>query len=138
MSRSKIVGRSLLAMYSELDTLCKSISSLEVNIQSVTVINKFGRPVERIDKEENDKHLSYNSEMFFMQFVLQISMGQDFDEQYGPINYHISERQNITMLTFPIYDHVLLVTAKKNISSISLAREIIHVIGAHRKQVMNS
>ncbi len=125
-------------MYSELDTLCESISSLEGNIQSVTVINKFGRPVERIESEENDKHLPYNSEMFFMQCVLQISMGQDFDEQYGPINYHISERQNLTMLTFPIYDHILLVTAKKNISPISLARKIVTIIDAHRKQAMNS
>lgn len=120
-------------MYSELDTLCESISNLESNIQSVIVINKFGRPVERIGREENDKHFSYNSEMFFMQCVLQISMGQDFDEQYGPINYHISERQNLIMLTFPIYDHVLLVTAKKNISPISLARKIICVIGSYRK-----
>ena len=124
-------------MYQELSTLCESISGLEGNIQSVTVINKFGRPVERIDREENDRHLPYNSEMFFMQCVLQISMGQDFDEQYGPINYHVSERQNLTMLTFPIYDHVLLVTTKKNTSPISLAREIVTIIDAYRKQAMN-
>lgn len=126
-----------MAMYPELNTLCESISSLDRSIQDVTIINKFGRPVERIDREKNENRLPYNSEMFFMQCVLQISMGQDFDEQYGPINYHVSERRNLTMLTFPIYDHVLLVTAQKNTSPISLAREIIHVIGAHRKQAVS-
>ena len=126
-----------MAMYQELNTLCESISSLENGIQSVTAINKFGRPVERVDSKENDLHLPYNSEMFYMQCVLQISMGRDFDEQYGPINYHASERQNLTMLTFPVYDHVLLVTTKKEISPISLAREIICLIDAHRKQATN-
>jgi hypothetical protein len=121
-------------MFSELDALCESISCLDKSIEDVTVINKFGRPVERIESEGNDKHLPHNSEMFFMQCVLQISMGHDFDEQYGPINYHISDRQNLTMLTFPIYDHILLVTAKKDTSPISLARKITCVIGTHRKQ----
>ncbi len=122
-------------MYSELDALCESISCLDSSIEAVAVINKFGRPVERIDREGNNKRLPRDSEMFFMQCVLQISMGNDFDEQYGPINYHISERQNLTMLTFPIYDHVLLVIVKKDTSPISLARKITCVIDTHRKQL---
>jgi hypothetical protein len=74
------------------------------------------------------------SEMFFMQCVLQVSMGRDFDEQYGPINYYISERDNLTMLTFPIDDHIILVTVNKNVSPISLARKIVNTINDHRKQ----
>jgi len=77
------------------------------------------------------------NEMLFMHCVLQISMSKDFDEQCGPINYHISERGNLTMLTFPIYDHVILVITKKSISPISLARKIVNVIESNKKQPTN-
>ncbi len=63
-----------------------------------------------------------------MQRVLEISMGKDYDSEYGPINYHLSERENLTMITFPMRDHVVLVTIKKNTSPISLAKKIVTII----------
>jgi len=60
-------------------------------------------------------------------------MGKDFDENYGPINYHISERTDLTMLTFPIDEHVIIVTANKKVSSITLARKVINSINEYKK-----
>ncbi|MDE1830530.1 MAG: hypothetical protein KGI25_09425 [Thaumarchaeota archaeon] len=66
----------------------------------------MGRPIERLSKPTHAEQFPEKvREMLFMQCVLQVSMGKDFDEHYGPINYHVSERANITMLTFPIGDH---------------------------------
>jgi hypothetical protein len=100
------------------------------------LINKHGRPVEKISRpilaEQNQDNLN---EMFFMQCVLQVSMGRDFDECYGPINYYISERANLTMLSFPLDDHVILVKANKNVSPIALARKIANMITGLRKQL---
>jgi len=67
-----------------------------------------------------------------MSCVLQVSMGRDFDENYGPINYHVSERKNLTMMTFPLDENVILVTTNKNISPVSLARNIVDLINEHR------
>lgn len=55
-------------------------------------------------------------------------MGQDFDENYGPINYHISERTHLTTLSFPFDKDVILVIVNKNISPITLARKIASII----------
>jgi hypothetical protein len=122
-----------------LDMLCNSIFDTNKNIQSVVVINKMGRPVEKIARPRFAKQFFDNlGEPFFMQSVLQISMGMDFDEHFGPINYHISDRESLTMLIFPIEDHVILVTINKNTGPISLARKIAGVIENHKKQLQDT
>ncbi|MGI0087780.1 MAG: hypothetical protein ACREBI_07440 [Nitrosotalea sp.] len=119
--------------YTEFDLLCDSILEVNSNIQSVAVINKLGRPVDRTFRPRYAKQFpDKTSEVLFMQCVLEISMGRDFDEQYGPINYHMSERANVTMLTFPIEDHVILVTANKSVSPISLAKKIVNIIREYK------
>lgn len=81
------------------------------------------------------KFPDHMNEHLLMQCVLQISMGRDFDEYYGPINYHISERANLTLLTFPVDESVILVMCNKNISPITLAKKVFCTIDEYRKQV---
>ncbi len=125
-----------MSFYSSLDTLCQSVLGLNKNIQSVSAINKMGRLVVDTTRPKfAHKVVERTSEHLLMQCVLQISMGRDFDEEYGPINYHISERANLTLLSFPLDDNVILVTANKNVSPISLAKKIVGTISDHRRQV---
>lgn len=74
------------------------------------------------------------NELFCMSCVLQVSMGKDFDENYSPINYHISERVNLTMITFLLDENVILITTDKSTSPITLSRKIVYTINDHRKQ----
>lgn len=125
-----------MTSYSSLDGLCESILTINRNIQSVSVISKMGRLVENSSRPEFAKKFpDTKNEHLLMQCVLQISMGRDFDEDYGPINYHISERANLTLLTLPVDDNVLLVTCNKNISPINLAKKVASTINDYRKQV---
>ncbi len=114
------------------DRLCDSILEVNNNIQSVVVINKSGRLADRSARPRYAKQFTDKNEILFMQCVLEISMGRDFDDQYGPINYHMSERANITMLTFPIDDHVIMVTTNKNVSPISLAKKIVSITNEYK------
>jgi hypothetical protein len=118
-----------------LEPLCDSILKLNKNIQSVAVLNNRGRAMEKISRPKfTEQFPDHLSELFCMNCVLQVSMGRDFDENYGPINYHISERTNLTMLTLPLDENVILITTNKNISPVSLARKIVDLINEHRKQ----
>ncbi|HJU14755.1 MAG TPA: hypothetical protein VJ792_09910 [Candidatus Nitrosotalea sp.] len=124
-----------MASYSSLDVLCSTILKINKNIQSVSIINKMGRLIEDASRPNfTRKFPEQISEHFLMQCVLQISMGRDFDEYYGPINYHISERAGLTMLTFPIDGNVLLVLCNKNLSPIMLAKRVVCSIDEYRKQ----
>lgn len=123
--------------YLNQNQLCSSILDINKNIQSVAIINKLGRALEKTSRPQYAKQFSDNmDEMLFMHCVLQVSLGTDFDEQFGTINYHISERTNMTMLTFPFDKDVILVTVNKKVSPISLARKISSLILNHRTRVV--
>ena len=117
----------------KLKELCNSISEIDKNIQSVVVINKNGRAIEKNNYEIANKIPKEKYEMFFMQRALEISMGRDFDDEYGQINYAFTERENLSLFSFPINDFIILVISKSNISPITMARKIINVITNYTK-----
>ena len=118
-----------------LESVCDSILRLNKSIQSVAIINNKGRAMEKISRPQFAKQFpDHLNELFCMSCVLQVSMGRDFDENYGPINYHMSERTSLTILTFPVKENVILVTTNKNISPITLARKIVTLINDHKEQ----
>lgn len=113
----------------EFDELCNNILDINTNIQSVSVINKHGRAVERKTSDDADPQVTGQKiEMFFMQCVLTISMGRDFDTEFGEIGYVHVDRKNLSMFSFPVLDHIVLVTSKAAISPISLAKDISDTI----------
>lgn len=115
--------------YVLLESLCDAIIKLNKSIQSVAVINNHGRVMEKFSRSKFTKQFpNHLNEYFCMSCVLQISMGKDFDENYGPINYHISERSNLTIITFPLDENMIIITTNKSTGPITLARKIIDVI----------
>lgn len=125
-----------MSLHESFDVLCWSIYNIDKNIKSVAVINNKGKIVEKILKPEfAEQFPDYFNELFCMHHVLQISMGRDFDDHHGPVNYHISERANLITLTFPLHKNIMLVTTSKNVSPITLARKITPLIEKHRQPV---
>ncbi|MGI0060604.1 MAG: hypothetical protein ACREBJ_12645, partial [Nitrosotalea sp.] len=57
-----------------------------------------------------------------------ISMGRDFDDEFGEIGYIHVDRKNLSMLSFPLFDNIVLVTSKAAMSPIALARKITAII----------
>ena len=116
-----------------IERLCNSILSINKNIQSVTIINKNGRPIENITRESTDIIPYKENEMLLMQCALTISMGRDFDEFFGQIGYTFVARKNLSMFSFPIENNILLVTSKANISPIAIARKIMAAINENNE-----
>ena|GEM_PF-1373969 len=117
------------------DKLCDTILGINGNIQSVSIINKHGRAVEyKVQGSTNFQAPEQKNEMFFMQCALTISMGRDFDEDFGEIGYIHTNRKNLSMFSFPLFDNIILVTSKAAIGPISLARKISVIIKRHRLQ----
>lgn len=121
----------------ELDKLCDTILAINKNIQSTVIINKNGRAVEQkirdgaLPQIPDRKH-----EMLLMQCALTVSMGRDFDEDYGPVGYAVIDRENTSMFSFPVEELIILVTSNKDISPISLAKKITNTIHEHRTKAL--
>ncbi len=117
-----------------LDELCNQILNIDNSIQTVTVIGKNGRPVEEASRlglnRTKEKH-----EMFFMSHALEISLGRDFDDQFGKVNYTFTSRDNLSVLSFPMEDSFLLVVYQSQVGPISLAMKIKSLIMSFQKLV---
>jgi len=61
-------------------------------------------------------------------------MGRDFDEDFGEIGYIHTNRKNLSMFSFPLFDNIILVTSKAAGGPISLARKISTIIKRYRLQ----
>lgn len=123
-------------MHAEFDNneLCKSIMILNKNIKSVVMIGKSGIILEKIVVKNSFTHaLNQRDDIRFMECVLDVSLGKEFDDLYGPIRYHHSERDDFIMFSFPFDEKVIIVSSTKNISPISLATKIGCIVMKYAK-----
>src|SRR5574338_221951 len=110
--------------------LCNDILCSNKNICDVVIIDKHGRPFEK--KSKTNVINEEKREMVFMERALEISMGRDFDDDFGKINYTFTERDNLSMFSFPMNEFIVLVTSKSNISPISVARKISSLLESYK------
>ncbi|PBO84894.1 MAG: hypothetical protein COA77_07335 [Thaumarchaeota archaeon] len=99
-------------VYLQLENKCQKLFSND-EIRFVGVINNMGnliaggfsKCVDLIETDEERRKL-------YMQMTLEISMRKDFDDTLGTINYITTNRSNVLMITIPLHDHVILISAK--------------------------
>ena len=85
---------------------------LENGIEFVGVIGKNGRLV---DCKKNQIDLSdEQNEMFFMSCQLEENLKQDFDDNFGKVQYTVTERENYRIVTIPQYPYTLLFVMDKH------------------------
>lgn len=108
-----------------LEDLCNSILCTSDNIQSVAIINKNGRAIEKKTRGNTDLLMpDQKNEIYFMQFALQISMARDFDNEFGPVSYTVTERENSKFVSIPSFPHIILAKMKKGIGHTALINKI--------------
>lgn len=89
---------------------CKSVIAQDEHVLFICAINKNGRI---IDMEKRDDSVlsalsKHESEIVFMQRILQVSMIRDLDEKLGKLSIAILERQYFTECLIPFYDGAIL------------------------------
>ncbi len=113
----------------ELDKFCKSILSVDRNVRSVAVLDKKGLVLYNISHPRfMQPSLERWNDIHYMECMFDISMGAKFDELYGPIRYHHSDKDNFTMFSFPYNKQVVIITSTKMISPIAFATKISNII----------
>ncbi len=109
-----------------LDKLCKRIVNSNSNIKSVKIFSESGSLLERVGFETITNTSNEDRKKNLERCLFDISLGE-LDDLYGPIQYHFSEG-NFATFTFPFNQHLVVVTTTKNVSPISLATKIAHII----------
>ena len=65
----------------------------------------------------------------FMELALRVSMRMEFDYTLGPVKYSASRREKVVMMSFPINNNVLMISATPSIDIEKLAKKVLKVIG---------
>ena len=97
-----------------LEISCKKLSKLD-DVRHVAVINRLGHMVAGdtkkgivplIDKEKLN--------MVYIQLQLDFQMRKELDEILGPIDYISSRRKKLLIISVPVKDYLIIITAKPN------------------------
>ena len=98
--------------YLQLENKCQELLKDDA-IRFVGVINHMGQLIsggfaEGVDLVETDE----KRRMLYIQMALEIAMRKEFDDTLGKINYIATNRNKVLMITIPMDDHVILISAE--------------------------
>ena len=110
------------------EKVCDEIKKLDSKIRFAGIINNKGRLIaggmkDGIKPFEDPK----KDEMLYMELALRIRMRREFDKELGPVKFSMSYR-DIVIMSFPLGEDVLFVTAEKEIDFYKIPFKILEII----------
>ena len=68
-------------------------------------------------------------QQIFRELASRISTRKKFDYSMGPVKYSASRREKLVMMSFPLKEMILMITAEPNVNIDRLAYKIIQILG---------
>ncbi len=113
----------------DFDTLCEKVFELDDKIRSVRAINNKGKLVAGgMRKGFTSLEDSKKDEMLFMELSLRVRMRHEFDAEFGPVEFSLSYRGKIILMSFPMDPNVLFVTTERQIDLNKIPFKILELI----------
>ncbi len=113
-----------------LEEVCQKIINLDSRVRSARIINNRGHLEaggmrDGLASLENQKQ----DEMLFMELALRVRMRHEFDKEFGEVNFSLSYRDKVIIMSFPLEnDDVLLVSSEKEIELGKIPFDILEII----------
>ena len=113
----------------DLDALCDKVFELDGVIRSCRVINNKGKLVAGgMRKGLTALEDARKDEMLFMELSLRVRMRHEFDVEFGTVEFSLSYRGKIILISFPMDPNVLFVTTEKKIDLNKIPFKILKLI----------
>ena len=117
------------------DLMCEEVFKIDNMIRSVRVINSNGkktaggmRPgLKALEDAKKD-------EMLFMELSLRVRMRHEFDEEFGPVEFSLSHRDKIILISYPMGENVLFITTERGLDLNKIPFEILEIIKKEHNQ----
>jgi uncharacterized protein DUF6659 len=114
----------------DFDKVCKKVMDLDPKIRFAGMINEKGRLFAG-GMKEGVKSLEdmRDDEMMYMQLVLRAKMRREFDQVLGAVEFALSYREKLIMMSFPMKDYVLLLSGEKGIDISKIPFKVLKILG---------
>ena len=114
------------------DMICNEIFELDEKIRSARIINGKGKLVaggmrQGLKSLEDAK----KDEMMFMELSLRVRMRHEFDEEFGKVEFSLSYREKVILMSFPIGENVLFVSSERQLDLGKIPFNILEIIKKH-------
>ncbi len=115
--------------YYQYEEKCQSLLK-EPEIRFAALINHMGNLVAG-GMKQGMKPLEDEADMrkLYMELILRVSTRKEFDYSLGPVEYSASRREKAVVMSFPIGNKVLLVSANTNVNIDDTAKKIKKLVG---------
>jgi len=115
--------------YYAYDQICQNLLK-ESEIRFAGLINPMGHLVAG-GMKEGLKPLENDADMrkLYMELILRVSTRQEFDQTLGVVDYSASRREKAVVMSFPIGNKVLLVSADTEVNIDDTAKKIKKIAG---------
>lgn len=113
----------------DFDKVCKKVMDLDPKIRFAGIINEKGRLFAG-GMKEGVKSLeeTRDDEMLYMQLVLRAKMRREFDKVLGSVEFALSYREKVIIMSFPMKDHVLLLSTEKEIDISEIPFKVLKIL----------
>ncbi|AJW71503.1 DUF6659 family protein [Nitrosopumilus adriaticus] len=109
-----------------LEKACQKVLELS-KVRFVGVLNPMGKKIAGGFKEGVTSFLpDKDNQKMYVQLMLEYMMRKDFDKQLGEIDYIVSRRSNLTMISIPTKEYLVLISCQRDAS----AQEIINHVNS--------
>ncbi len=102
----------------------------ESDIRFAGLINPMGHLIAG-GMKKGLKALEDDADMrkLYMELILRVSTRQEFDQTLGVVDYSASRREKAVLLSFPIGNKVLLISADANVNIDETAKKVKKIAG---------
>ena len=111
------------------EKLCDQIKNLDSKIRFAGVISEMGKIIAGGSKEGTKLLVDEREhEMLFMEVALRIRMRHEFNRQLGPVNFTISHRDKVVVMSMPFDDKIMYVSADKELNLSKVPFSILEIM----------
>ena len=108
------------------DELCERVKKVDPKVRFAGVINSKGRLVaggmvsskKRLGDRKGD-------EMLYMELALRVRMRREFDDDLGKVEFSMSFREKLIVMSFPMENDVLMVSMERKTQFEQIAFSIL-------------
>ena len=113
----------------DFEKFCKKVLDVDPKIRFAGAINEKGRLFaggmrEGLKSLEDSK----DDEMLYMELVLRAKMRREFDKVLGPVQFAMSYREKVIIMSFPVKEYVLLLSTEKGIDFSDIPFKILKLL----------
>jgi hypothetical protein len=120
-------------------SLCERIIKLDRSIRFVGIVNNRGEVIEGGFKQGVEPLLNGNDEQqMYIHSLSNLTMLQSYSDRLGMIRYSLTEHEKVTLMTFPLGDRILCLSATPKANMNKIRDKVMKVLKSESKSNMRS